>query len=296
MGNIVPLRAFMANHFLEADMYSIRCAERLLQLDHPLVMGIVNITPDSFAVHCSSCSEAEVMATVARMRQAGVDIVDVGGYSTRPHAPAVSEEEEWRRVSTALRAIRATWQEAVVSVDTFRSGIAEKAVNEYGVQIINDVSGGLWDNDMFATVARLQVAYVLTHTRWLTPDQQLSEPEEDVVSEVLHFLQDNLDRLRRMGVADVVIDPGFGLGKSVEENYRMLRELEVFQTLHCPVLAGISRKSMLFKPLQITPDKALNATTAANMLALERGANILRVHDVEEARQAIQIYQMTCCV
>ena len=275
------------------EMFSIRCRHRLLSFTSPAVMGIVNITPDSSSVQCSSCSEAEVLASVSNMLQAGADMIDVGGYSTRPGAAFVSEEEEWHRVSVALRAIRSAWGDVVVSVDTWRSSIAERAVREFNVDIINDVSGGQWDEQMFDTVARLNVPYVITHTRWVTYDQQMGHAEQDVVSEVLHFLQERVDRLHQLGVADVIIDPGFALGKSIEESYTLLRELNVFQVLQCPVLAGMSRKSMLFKPLGITPLEALNATTAVNMLALSHGADILRVHDVLEARQAVQLYQLT---
>ncbi|MBP5477099.1 MAG: dihydropteroate synthase [Paludibacteraceae bacterium] len=274
-------------------MYSVRIGKQLLELSHPLVMGIVNVTPDSFSVHCSSCKEAEIMSVVSGMLQAGAGIIDVGGYSTRPGAAFVSEDEEWHRVSVALRAIRSAWSGAVVSLDTFRSSIALKAVEEYGPLIINDVSGGLWDENMFDAVSRARVPYILTHTRWVTPQQALSPAEDDVVSEVLHFLEERLDRLHRMGVADVIIDPGFGLGKTVEESFTLLRELAVFRTLHCPLLAGLSRKSMLFKPLDISPMQALNATTAANTLALAHGADILRVHDVQEAQQVVRIHRLT---
>ena len=274
-------------------MYSLRFGNRLVEFSSPLVMGILNVTPDSFSVHCSSCKEAEVLASVSAMLQAGADMIDVGGYSTRPGAAFVSEEEEWSRLDVALRAIRKTWQDVVISVDTFRSTIARKAIDQYEVQIINDVSGGLWDDRMYEIVSRARVPYILTHTRWVSPSQELAPAEDNVVSEVLHFFDERLDMLHRMGVADVIIDPGFGLGKSVEESYTLLREMDVFRTLHCPILAGMSRKSMLFKPLGITPAEALNATTAVNMLALSHGADILRVHDVREARQAVTLYQLT---
>lgn len=233
------------------------------------------------------------MQDVATMLSEGADIIDVGGYSTRPGAASVSEDEEWDRVSTALRAICNTWNDIVVSLDTWRSGIAERAVREFGVDIINDVSGGLWDERMYETVARLQTPYILTHTYWTSVRQETSDTSHDVVSDVLHFLQDRMDRLHRLGVADVILDPGFGLGKNVEESYHLLDEMSILQVLHAPVLAGLSRKSMLFKPLGGTPTEMLNATTAANVLALERGADILRVHDVRAAREAIQIVELT---
>ncbi len=275
------------------EYLSFCAAGQLVDCSTPLVMGIVNVTPDSFAVRCSSCTEAGILHDASVMLQQGADILDIGGYSTRPNAPFVSEEEEWQRLRLALKTIRNAWPDVPVSVDTFRSEIARRAVSEYATNIINDVSGGQWDEQMFATVAQLGVPYVLTHTYWLTPDQQKASCEHDVVSDVLAFLQKRLDQLHQAGVADVIIDPGFGLGKTVEESYCLLREMAVLQVLHAPVLAGLSRKSMFFKPLQITPKDALNATTAANVLALERGANILRVHDVKAAREAVQVVQLT---
>ena len=260
-------------------------------------MGIINVTPDSFAVHCTSCSEAEVISRAADMLQSGADILDIGGYSTRPGAEYVPAEEEWRRVDIALKAIRATWSDVVLSLDTWRADVARKAVEKYGEMIINDVSAGQWDEKMFSTIAYLHVPYVLTHNRWQNEKQQMPDVSanpanaEELIKEVLDFFQKNVDALYRLGVADVIIDPGFGFGKSMEENYILLKHLDIFNVLSCPILAGLSRKSMFFRMFGITPNDALNATTAANMAALERCADILRVHDVKEARQTIEIYK-----
>ncbi|MBQ7191451.1 MAG: dihydropteroate synthase [Paludibacteraceae bacterium] len=275
----------------------------LHSLSRPWVMGIVNVTPDSFAVHCTDLSEKTVLSVVDRQLREGADILDIGGYSTRPDGGWVSEAEEWSRLEPALRVIRSSYPEVLLSVDTWRSSIAERAVSEYGVDIVNDVSGGEWDKEMFGTMARLKAAYVLTHNRWQSPaTHEISASGNDIVSEVLHFFETRLYELGRMGVSDVILDPGFGFGKRAgnsgqdadgvkDENYALLKELSVFQTLHCPILAGLSRKSMLYKPLHTTPSKALNATTAANMIALIKKASLLRVHDVRQAKEVVTIYQ-----
>ena len=271
---------------------SFTSGSRLLTFQAPAVAAIINVTPDSFAVHCSSCTEADVLSAASSALQEGADILDIGGYSTRPDAAFVPEEEEWRRVETALRAIRRTWPEAVVSVDTWRSSVAERAVGDYGADIINDVSGGLWDDKMYETVLRARVPYIIMHSGWLDPMQRRTADYPDgVLAAVLAFMQERIDLLHRMGVKDVIADPGFGFGKTLDENWLLLRNLRVLKEAGCPVLAGISRKSMLCRLLGITPAEALNATTAAHFAALEAGADILRVHDVKAAREVITIYQ-----
>ena len=271
---------------------SFTSGSRLLTFQAPAVAAIINVTPDSFAVHCSSCTEADVLSAASCALQEGADILDIGGYSTRPDAAFVPEEEEWRRVETALRAIRRTWPEAVVSVDTWRSSVAERAVGDYGADIINDVSGGLWDDKMYETVLRARVPYIIMHSGWLDPMQRHTAAYPDgVLAAVLAFMQERIDLLHRMGVKDVIADPGFGFGKTLDENWLLLRNLRVLKEAGCPVLAGISRKSMLCRLLGITPAEALNATTAAHLAALEAGADILRVHDVKAAREVITIYQ-----
>ena len=268
-------------------------------VDEPLVMGIINVTPDSFYTCCQGKGEEALLALAEGMMAAGADILDIGGYSTRPGAAFVSEEEEWRRLEGALRAIRQRWQDVPLSVDTWRSGIALKAVERFGADIINDVSGGEWDAGMFDTVTRIRACYILTHTGWAIPTSSRGSSDAvtpavpQTVERVLQFLQERVDRLHRMGVMDVIVDPGFGFGKTIEENFALLRNLRVFGSLHCPVLAGLSRKSMLYKSLNTDAAHALNATTAVNMIALQNGADILRVHDVREAREAVLMKRLT---
>ena len=276
---------------------SVRIGDKLMVFDEPAVMGIINITPDSFAVKCTSCGEAEILSAATTMISQGAKILDIGGYSTRPGADVVSEQEEWHRVDTALKAIRNTWKDIPLSLDTWRSDIARKAVEKYGEMIINDVSAGQWDTNMFNTIAEMHVPYVLTHNRWINERQQipqdaLGKDPEEMIREIVDFFQRNIYCLNNLGVADIILDPGFGFGKTIEENYILLKHLDILNIFNCPVLAGLSRKSMLFKLLDTAPMQALNATTAANMAALERGADILRVHDVKEAVETVEIYKM----
>lgn len=270
--------------------YSIRIKEGLLSLEQPVVMGIINITPDSFYTSCRSLGETEVMAAVDKAMENGAAIIDIGGYSTRPGAPDVPTEEELRRVSNALNWIRKRYPDVPVSVDTFRANVATAAVNE-GADIINDISGGTLDGDMFATIARLQVPYILMHMRGTPATMQQHTDYEDVTSSVLDFFQSRLRLLAQAGVNDVILDPGFGFAKTVDQNYELLGKLAYFQTLNHPVLAGLSHKSMLYKLLGTTPQEVLNATTAANTIALLNGAHILRVHEVKEAVEAIKIVE-----
>ena len=255
---------------------------KLLSLHEPKVMGIVNATPDSFAFSCTNISEAEVLSFAAKAVNEGADILDVGGCSTRPGSEAVSEAEEWRRLSVALKAIRGIYPEAIVSVDTFRASIARRAVEEFEADIINDVSGGT-DAQMFETVAALGVPYILTHSR---------VPAGDVVTDVIDFFVQKADELHRLGVKDVIADPGFGFGKTLEQNWELLAHLNDLQMVQLPILAGISRKSMIYKLLGGCPQdtSALTGTIAANLTALQNGATILRVHDVKEAKETVEVY------
>jgi len=218
-------------------------------------------------------------------------MIDIGGYSTRPHAELISQEEEIRRLSEGLDVILSKFPDIIVSVDTFRSGVARHMVTNYRVAMINDVSGGTLDDLMFETIADLQVAYVLMHMRGNPQSMQSLTLYDDIVSEVLHFLEKKLAQLRLLGVNDVVVDPGFGFAKDLDQNYTLLSKLTYLKQLNVPILAGVSRKSMLSKLLGIDASEALNATTAANMLALVGGASILRVHDVKEACQTVEIYK-----
>ena len=256
--------------------YTLNIAGQLLSLERPLVMGILNATTESF-YEASQMHTADAVAERAlTMLREGASLIDVGGCSTKPGLAPVSEEEEMRRLGMALAAIRTVAPEAIVSVDTFRASIAERCVREFGVQMINDVSGGEADERMFATVADLQVPYVLTCNKgsW---------------TELMYNLAERIGQLHLMGVNDVIVDPGFGFGKTLDDNYRIMAHLEELHLLECPLLVGVSRKSTIYKHLDITPTEALNGTTALHTVALMKGAHILRVHDVKAAREAILI-------
>jgi dihydropteroate synthase len=273
----------------DSDLF-LKLNGKLYDLRMPVVMGIVNITPDSFFALSRYKSDRTLLQQVENFLSEGATIIDIGGYSTRPQAEPVSVDEEIRRISEALEIICKKFPEAVLSVDTFRSPVARMAVQEYGVAMINDISGGTLDQLMFETIADLQVAYVLMHTRSTPQHMQEQTQYEDVVAEVLQFLAKRVAQLRLLGVHDVVIDPGFGFAKNLEQNYEMMSKLSLFRQIEAPLLVGISRKSMIYKLLGITPEEALNGTTALNMLALMGGASILRVHDVKEAVEAIRIF------
>ncbi|MCM1074786.1 MAG: dihydropteroate synthase [Ruminococcus sp.] len=254
-------------------------------------MGIVNVTPDSFFAQSRVNTDEALTRRVNELREQGASAIDVGGYSTRPGAAEVSEEEEWRRVAVALEVIHRVWPEAVVSIDTFRAYVAERALAGGGADIINDISGGDLDERMFQTVADAGAAYVLMHTRGTPATMQSLTDYHDVTAEVISDLAFKAARLHSMGVKDVIIDPGFGFAKTLDQNYELMSRLPDFKALECPILVGVSRKSMITKLLNITPDEALTGTTVLNTYALLNGADILRVHDVREAVQAVQLIQ-----
>ena len=272
---------------------------RLMDLSLPRVMAIINVSPDSFYTSVYESVEATrrlgdevvLLDVVQRALDEGADILDIGACSTRPGSTPVDAAVEWERLEWALKLVRSHFPDAVVSVDTFRADVAEKAIG-LGANIINDVSGGEADERMWDVVAKHDVLYILTLAQELRKGGD-KEGYDYTMSEMLRFFEERLDRLHRMGVKDVVLDPGFGFGKTLEDNYTILREMEVLKVLHAPVLVGVSRKSMLYKPLGLEPKDVLPATIAAQVMALERGANILRVHDVAAAKQAIQIVQLT---
>jgi dihydropteroate synthase len=267
---------------------------RPVQFKRPAVMGIINATPDSFFEGSRTPGATEIARRAEQLLREGADMLDVGAYSSRPGADDVSPDEECRRLEVAIAEIRRVDRSVPVSVDTFRAAVAEHAI-KLGADIINDISGGTLDADMFATVARLHVPYILMHMRG-TPAtmQQLTNYDADggVTAAVLRFLAERADTLAQLGVNDVILDPGFGFSKTVEQNWQMMRELQAFKPLNLPLLVGISRKSMLCKPLGITPPDALPATVAANVVALQNGADILRVHDVAAACQARAIVDL----
>lgn len=268
----------------------IKLNNRLFDLSTPAVMGIVNATPDSFYSGNRFLSDKALLTSVEKMMVDGVDILDFGGYSTRPMAKNISSEEEIERLSNAIETVLKKFPDCIISVDTFRANVARNMVKNYNVSIINDIGGGTLDDLMFETIADLKVAYVLMHTRGTPATMQQLSNYDDVVAEVIAFLQKRIAQLHLLGVTDIIADPGFGFAKTTEQNYRLLNKLSYFTALNTPLLVGLSRKSMITKALDIDTKDALNGTTAANMLALAGGASILRVHDVKEARQAISIF------
>ncbi len=257
-------------------------------------MGIVNVTPDSFYSASRTTDCADISRRVKDMIDAGVDIIDLGAYSSRPGADDVSVEEEIARIGRGMEAIRAVAPDALVSVDTFRAEVAKVAVERYGADIINDISGGDLDAEMWSTVARLRVPYILMHMRGTPSTMQSMTEYADVTADVIKALSEKLRSLRLMGVADVIADPGFGFGKTLEQNFEMMQNLSVFtEALDAPLLVGISRKSMITKSLGIAASDALAGTIALNTIALMRGAAIIRVHDVAEAVAALKMYQLS---
>lgn len=269
---------------------TINVRGRLVSLDEPQVMGILNVTPDSFFATSRCRSEEEIRQRVCMMRREGATMVDIGAYSSRPGAEEVSVEEELRRLLPAVGIVREEWPDAIISVDTFRAEVARQAV-EAGADIINDISGGEMDKDMFRTVAELHVPYILMHMQGTPQDMQKAPHYDNLMCEVFRSLGERVEDLHEMGVADVIVDPGFGFGKTMAQNYEMMARLGEFRLLGCPILVGISRKSMVYRLLDTTPEESLNGTTALNTIALMNGASILRVHDVREAVEAIKIYR-----
>jgi dihydropteroate synthase len=273
--------------------FSLNCNGRLVDLSHPAVMGIINITPDSFYDKSRVQSVDDVLKRVEQVLQEGGTMIDVGAYSSRPGADNVSEEAEADRLWPVLSGIRKQWPDLVISLDTFRGRIAEKAVGEFGVDIINDISAGQLDDSMFETIARLNVPYVLMHIQGNPQNMQKNPQYENVTGDVILFLAEKTDQLRNMGVADIIVDPGFGFGKSVDHNYQLLHDLEQFKMFELPLLVGFSRKSMIYRFLGGDPETSLNGTTVLNTLAINSGANILRVHDVKEAVECVKLVAKT---
>ena len=260
----------------------------LIEFNRPAVMGIVNVTPDSFFAG-SRVPADSVTARVSEMMAQGADIIDLGGYSSRPGADTVTAEEELARLVPAIAAIRERFPDIPVSVDTFRADVARECIAQ-GADIINDIGGGDLDPEMFGTIADLRVPYILMHMRGTPATMQSLTDYDDVVADVLRDLAFKTDRLHQLGVNDVIIDPGFGFAKTVDQNYRLLAALGMFREIGCPVLAGVSGKTMIWKELSIHPDEALNGTTAINMIALMNGADILRVHDVRECAETVRLF------
>ncbi len=258
--------------------------------ERPRVMGILNHTPDSFFAGSRVQGEHAIRQRIEEIISEGGEMVDVGGYSTRPDAVEVPPEEEWQRIAPVLDILNRDYRSIIVSVDTYRSDVARRAIEIGGADIVNDVSGGLLDRDMYATVGELQVPYILMHMRGTpTTMQSLTRYEGKIADAVIAELLSPIEAARAAGVKDIVLDPGFGFSKTVEQNYRLMQDLDKFSELGLPLLVGISRKSMIYKPLETSPEGALNGTTILNTFALLHGAHILRVHDVREAVEAVRL-------
>ena len=258
-------------------------------MSSPKVMGIVNVTPDSFYTSSRVGDEAALRCRVEQMRAEGADMIDIGACSTRPGADVVASDEEMKRLEWVLKTVCSEWPEAIISVDTFRSEVAKMSVEEYGAAIVNDISAGDLDGNMFDTVARMRVPYIIMHMKGRPATMQQAPKYDDVVSEVVMYLAGKVAALRERGVADIIIDPGSGFGKTLEHNYELLAHLSALHELECPLLVGMSRKSMVYRLLEQTPEEALNGTTVVNTMALLQGANILRVHDVRAAVEVVRI-------
>ncbi|MDQ2177112.1 dihydropteroate synthase [Marinifilum sp. D714] len=270
----------------------IKCGNHSINFETPLVMGILNITPDSFYDGGNYTEEKTILNRAENILSEGADIIDIGAFSTRPGADDVSEAEECNRMAPAIKAIRNEFPQAILSIDTFRSNIAKRIVNEFGACVINDISGGTMDENMFETIGELQVPYIMMHIKGTPQTMQKNPYYNDLIGEIKTFFEERIVKLNQYGVKDVVLDPGFGFGKTLEHNYEIIARLNEFSDLKFPILAGLSRKSMIYKYLGGTPDSSLNGSTALNMMCLENGANILRVHDVKEAVECVKLHNM----
>ncbi|CDA42607.1 dihydropteroate synthase [Prevotella sp. CAG:5226] len=270
--------------------HTLNLRGRLLELREPQIMGILNVTPDSFYSDSRTPDEAHITDRVRQMMDEGADMIDIGGYSSRSGADDVTPEEEMDRLRRGLRIVRKLYPEVPVSVDTFRADAARMCIEEEGADIINDISGGMMDRQMFRTVARLGVPYILMHMQGTPATMQVAPHYDNLRREVMLYFAERIDRLCQMGAKDIIVDPGFGFGKTLEHNYELMNHLEDFAVFNLPLLVGISRKSMIYKLTGGTPQTSLNGTTVLNTISLVKGAHILRVHDVKAAAEAKQIY------
>lgn len=271
--------------------YSLNAGGKLIELERPIVMGILNATPDSFYNASRVESEKEIAQRALQIISEGGDIIDVGAYSTRPGADEVTLEEEMNRLRYALDIVTKVAPEAIISVDTFRADVAKMCVEECGAHIVNDISGGTMDRRMFRTVAHLGVPYVLTHIQGTPQTMQQQCQYEDLIADIMLYFSQCVNDLRALGVKDIILDPGFGFGKNLEQNYALVHHLDDFYEFGLPLLVGVSRKSMIHQLLGVTPAESLTGTIALQTVALTKGANIIRAHDVREAVESISIVQ-----
>jgi dihydropteroate synthase len=268
---------------------SLNINGRLMDLSPPRVMGVLNVTPDSFYTGCRAQTERDIACRVRQILDEGAAIIDIGAYSSRPDAEHITPEEEMSRLRTGLEIINRNHPDAVVSVDTFRADVAAMCVEEYGVAIINDIAAGEMDSRMFETVARLQTPYIMMHMQGTPQNMQKDPHYDDLIKEVFLYFARKVQQLRDLGAKDIILDPGFGFGKTLEHNYELMAHLEEFAVFELPLLVGVSRKSMITRLLGVTPQEALNGTTVLNTVCLLKGADIIRVHDVKEAVEAVRI-------
>jgi dihydropteroate synthase len=269
---------------------TINCSGNLIDLSVPKVMGILNVTPNSFYDGGKFSSEKELLSHVEKMISEGADFLDIGGYSSKPNAEFVSEKEELSRILPIVNLIVRHFPKAILSIDTFRSAVA-KACIENGAAIINDIAAGNLDDKMMETVAQCKVPYIMMHMKGTPQTMQTLTQYDNIVKEMLLYFSKKVAEARRFGINDLIIDPGFGFAKTLDQNYEILQKLELFQILELPILVGVSRKSMVYKPLELNADEALNGTVVANTIALTKGAKILRVHDVKQAVEAVKLFK-----
>lgn len=269
---------------------TLNIAGQVIDLSQPKVMGILNLTPDSFYSVSRMQSEKDVLTVAEKMLADGADFLDLGAYSTRPGADDISADEEAKRLLPVIRNLKKEFPTAILSIDTFRASIAERAINE-GAHIINDVSGGTLDDKMFETIGKLNVPYVLMHLKGNPTTMNKLNQYDNMAQEIVQHLSERINQLQAFGVKDIIVDPGFGFAKNIEQNFQLLNQMERLRILGFPILAGLSRKSMIWKTLEITANEALNGTAVLNTVALQNGANILRVHDVKEAKECIAIFK-----
>lgn len=278
--------AFKDNAFLRKT--TLNCSGQLIDVLKPKVMGILNVTPDSFYDGGNFTTDKKILKHVEQMLKEGADFIDIGGMSSRPGTNMISEKEETKRVIPAIELIKKNFAKTTISIDTFRSTVAKQAV-QAGASIINDISGGNFDRAMFKTAAILKTPYILMHMKGMPHNMQKSPSYKDVVKNVVDFFISKVEKLHEHGVLDIIIDPGFGFGKTLVHNYQLLNQLDYLKILNLPIMVGVSRKSMINKVLKIKSQEALNGTTVLHTIALQKGANILRTHDVREAKEAIKI-------
>ena len=273
--------------------YCINLRGKSTEINSTWVMGILNVTPDSFFSDSRYTKDKAIADRVEQIINEGAKIIDIGGYSSRPGAKDVTPDEEYQRLARGLEIIKSIAPEAIISVDTFRAEVARRCKNDWDVDIINDISGGTLDEHMIDTVAELQIPYILMHMRGTPATMQQFTQYKDVTNDVINELSEKITLLRSKGINDIIVDPGFGFSKTLEQNYEMINNLEMFHSMNLPILVGISRKSMIYKALELTPETALNGTTVLNTIATLKGTHILRVHDVKEAVETVKIVQLT---